>query len=59
MLKEDRLRKWTKDHPAEQIICDLDSGVVTHSAIKNESLYTSLLSMIKCKGIKEAIQDAY
>ena len=58
-LKETHVTKWSKDHPAEQIICDLDSGVVTHSAIKNESLYTSLLSMIKCKGIKEAIQDAY
>nr|KAJ0208700.1 hypothetical protein LSAT_V11C400218990 [Lactuca sativa] len=56
--KEARLTKWTKDHPVDQIICDLDSGVVTRSATKNECLYAIFLSMIDPKGIKEALEDA-
>nr|KAJ0218197.1 hypothetical protein LSAT_V11C300101770 [Lactuca sativa] len=56
--KEARLTKWTEDHPVDQIIGDLDSGVVTRSATKNECLYASFLSMIDPKGIKEDLQDA-
>nr|KAJ0204869.1 hypothetical protein LSAT_V11C500245870 [Lactuca sativa] len=57
-LKETHVTKWSKDHPAEQIIGDLDSGVVICLATKNECLYESFLSMTEPKVIKEALQDA-
>nr|KAJ0216410.1 hypothetical protein LSAT_V11C300101700 [Lactuca sativa] len=53
ILKEARLSRWTKDHPVEQIISDLGSGVVTRSTTKKECLYASFLSIIEPKGIKE------
>nr|KAJ0217716.1 hypothetical protein LSAT_V11C300128360 [Lactuca sativa] len=57
-LKETHLTKWTKDHPIEQIIGHINSGVVTPSATMNEFLYENFLSMIEPKRIKEALQDA-
>nr|KAJ0220645.1 hypothetical protein LSAT_V11C200081400 [Lactuca sativa] len=50
------LKEQYEDHPAEQIIGDLDSGIVTCSTTNNECLYASFLSMIEPKGIKEDLQ---
>nr|KAJ0206381.1 hypothetical protein LSAT_V11C500244180 [Lactuca sativa] len=55
--EEARLTKWTKDHPVNQIIGDLDYVVVTRLTTKNECLYESFLCMIEPKGIKEDLQD--
>ena len=50
-------RKWTKDHPATNIIGNLEEGVKTRSAIANECLCAGLLSKTGPKTAKEALQN--
>ena len=56
--EETRLLKWTKDHPADQVIGNPKDGVKTRSATENECLFASFLSMTEPKSIKEALQDS-
>ena len=48
---------WSRDHPFELIIGDLDVGVRTRSATQNECLYSVFLSKMEPKKIEEALTD--
>ena len=48
---------WSRNHPFELIIGDLDVGVGTRSATQNECLYSGFLSQMEPKKIEEALTD--
>ena len=48
---------WSRDHPFELIIGDLDVGVRTRSATQNECMYYVFLSKMEPKKIEEALTD--
>ncbi|KAI3751870.1 hypothetical protein L2E82_22961 [Cichorium intybus] len=52
-----RLNKWTRNHPANQIIGDPNSGIQTRAATSNECLYGAFLSMTEPKTIHSALKD--
>ncbi|KAI3708855.1 hypothetical protein L2E82_38363 [Cichorium intybus] len=52
-----RLNKWTRNHPADQIIGDPNSGIQTRAATSNECLYGAFLSMTEPKTIHSALKD--
>ena len=49
-------RKWTKIHPFELIIGDVNEGVKTRSATHNECMYSSFLSQEEPKKVEDALQ---
>ena len=48
---------WTRDHPFELIIGDLEAGVRSRSATQKECLYFVFLSKMEPKKIEEALTD--
>jgi hypothetical protein len=48
-----------RDHPLESILCDIKSGVSRRSQVSNFYGFTSFVSQIEPKTIKEAIIDEY
>ena len=48
---------WSRDHPFELIIGDLDVGVRTRSATHNECQYSGFLSQMEPKKVEEALTD--
>ncbi|CAH9141564.1 unnamed protein product [Cuscuta epithymum] len=50
-------RKWTKEHPAEQITGDPSRGVCTRIAKVNECLLSCFLSQSKLFNVSEALVD--
>ena len=55
-----KLHVWTKDHPPNQVIGNLNAGVQTHSvsSIQNECHFLIFISTIEPKSIKEALEHA-
>ncbi|XP_052627519.1 uncharacterized protein LOC128134118 [Lactuca sativa] len=55
-----KLHVWTKDHPPNQVIENLNAGVETRSAssIQNECHFSAFISMIEPKSIKEELEHA-
>ncbi|CAH9122363.1 unnamed protein product [Cuscuta epithymum] len=50
-------RKWTKAHPAEQIIGDPSRGVCTRTATANECLFSCFISQSEPTKVSEALAD--
>ena len=52
-----KLHVWTKDHPPNQVIGNLNAGVQTRSAssIQNECHFSAFISIIEPKYIKDAL----
>lgn len=59
-LELPRLHVWTKDHPPNQVIGNLNAGVQTRSAasIQNECHFSAFISVVEPKSIKEALEHA-
>lgn len=49
--------KWTKDHPIDQIIGDLDKGVRTRGGLGNMCLWVNFVSIVEPKKTEEALTD--
>ena len=55
-------KRVQKNHPEDQIIGDLNSGIGTRSRMQESTStheHVSLLSLIEPKNIEEAIKDEY
>ena len=52
-----RERVWSRDHPCELIIGDLEAGVQTRHASQNEGYFSGFLSEIEQKKVEEALED--
>ena len=52
-----RERIWSRDHPWELIIGDLEAGVQTRRASQNECYFSGFLSEIEPKKVEEALED--
>ncbi|XP_024965806.1 uncharacterized protein LOC112506009 [Cynara cardunculus var. scolymus] len=50
------MTRWTKHHPAHQIIGEPSSGVKTR-VVANECLFVNFLSVVEPKKLHEALQD--
>ncbi|KAL7615773.1 hypothetical protein Lser_V15G03379 [Lactuca serriola] len=57
IAEENRLIKWTRNHPTDQIIGDPNIGIQTRGASTNECLFGAFLSMTEPKTIHSAIKD--
>ncbi|KAI3691004.1 hypothetical protein L2E82_49218 [Cichorium intybus] len=55
--EENRLIKWTRNHPTDQIIGDPNSGIQTRAATANDCLFGAFLSMTEPKTIHTALKD--
>ncbi|KAI3790995.1 hypothetical protein L2E82_04493 [Cichorium intybus] len=55
--EENRLIKWTRNHPTDLIIGDPNSGIQTRAATANECLFGAFLSMTEPKTIHTALKD--
>ncbi|KAI3667612.1 hypothetical protein L6452_42678 [Arctium lappa] len=51
--------RWTKDHPLENVIGDVQSGVTTRSATANFCMFSSFLSSLEPKKAAEALRDPF
>ena len=50
-------RIWSRDHPFELIIDNLDSGVITWRASQRESLHAAFISELEYKAVDKALED--
>ncbi|XP_052625599.1 uncharacterized protein LOC111885902 [Lactuca sativa] len=57
IAEENRLIKWTRNHPTDQIIGDPNIGIQTRGASTNECLFGAFLSTTEPKTIHSAIKD--
>ncbi|GJT08655.1 retrovirus-related pol polyprotein from transposon TNT 1-94 [Tanacetum coccineum] len=51
---------WTKDHPLDQVICDISKPVMTRQRLQTDSevcMYALTVNTIEPKNIKEAMAD--
>ncbi|XP_052627806.1 uncharacterized protein LOC128134289 [Lactuca sativa] len=57
IAEENRLIKWTRNHPTDQIIGDPNLAIQTRAASTNECLFGAFLSTNEPKTIHSAIKD--
>nr|GEV51331.1 hypothetical protein [Tanacetum cinerariifolium] len=57
MVKPERVKKWTKDHPLHKIIGDPKLSVRTRGQLANSCLFSCLLSSIEPANVAEALRD--
>nr|KAJ0209889.1 hypothetical protein LSAT_V11C400174360 [Lactuca sativa] len=58
IAEENRLIKWTRNHPTDQIIGDPNLGIQTRAASTNECLFGAFLSTTEPKTIHSSIKDS-
>ena len=50
--------KWMRDHPMEQVIGELNTGVKTRRGTQEEALFSCYVSQQEPSSIKEALEDS-
>ncbi|KAI3668197.1 hypothetical protein L6452_43274 [Arctium lappa] len=50
-------QRWTKDHPIDQILGDLEAGIQTRRSSGNICLFVNFLSLIEPKKTDDALRD--